>query len=571
MTRSRRLYTPMHPSRWSAAARLATIGVLIVATAVLLTASLVVLQVHGTMTGHARAQLDTNLRLARELLEMKTAGTPLRLEGDRLVAANGYVLDGDLEVVDKVRAIVGGTATLFRGDLRVSTNVLKPDGARALGTRLVPGPVHDAVLREGRTYRGEADILGTAYFTIYEPLKNAQGTVVGILYVGVKKAEFLSLVTDIKYTAALSGVVLLLLGGGALFFSVRHTFRPLDKLRVTMAELASDKLDAVVPALDRADEIGRMAQAVQVFKDQALAARATVSEQRAESAAKEARADRLAGLTTAFEAKVGAMAATVSSAATELQATAGPMTGTAGQTNAQAASVAAAAQQASANVQTVAVAAEELTASVAEITRQVAQSAQMAGRAAADARRTDEIVQALAQGAARIGDVVGLITTIAGQTNLLALNATIEAARAGDAGKGFAVVALEVKSLAHQTEGDGGDRRPGWPDPVGHARGGLRHRRHQRHHQRAERHLDLHRRRGGAARGGDVRDRAQRAAGGRRHGGGDELHPARQPGRERDGLSRRAAPRRRRRAVPPVRAAHRRGAHLRRRRARGVG
>ncbi len=234
-------------------------------------------------------------------------------------------------------------------------------------------------------------------------------------------------------------------------FIVRNVSTPVRKITDVMKRLAAQDLQVEIEGAGRKDEIGAMAQAVQVFKANMIEADRLATEQRVENAAKQTRADRLTSLTKAFEAKVGAMVATVSSAATELQATAGSMSGTAGQTNSQATSVATAAQQASVNVQTVAVAAEQLTASVAEITRQVAQSAQMAGQAAADAKRTDEIVQALAQGAARIGDVVGLITTIASQTNLLALNATIEAARAGDAGKGFAVVASEVKSLAHQT------------------------------------------------------------------------------------------------------------------------
>ena len=441
----------LRPSRWSVAARLAAAGALVVAASVALTAWLVVRQVETAMTARAQDRLEVNLKLARELLRTQGGNGPLRLEGERLVAVNGRVLDGDAELVDKVREVAGGTATVFRGDLRVSTNVLKPDGSRAVGTRLAPGPVHDAVLREGRTYRGEAEILGTSYFTAYEPLKDAREAVVGILYVGVKKAEYLSLVAAVQRAAALCGAALIVIGGVVLFAAVRRTLRPLDGVRAAMSGLAGGDLDARVPALDRTDEIGRMAAAVQVFKDQALSARATAAEQEAERAAKEARAARIAELTAGFEREAGAMAATVSSAATELQATAGAMEGTAGQTTGQAASVSSAAQEASASVQTVAAAAEELTASVAEITRQVSQSARMATRAAEDAKRTDDIVRALAEGAQRIGDVVGLITSIAGQTNLLALNATIEAARAGEAGKGFAVVASEVKTLAQQT------------------------------------------------------------------------------------------------------------------------
>ncbi len=445
------LFSRFSLSRWSAAARLAAIGVIIVAVSVVLTTGLVVWQVQVTMTQQAQARLDSNLRLARELLGMKAAGTSLRLEGERLEAANGYVLDGDFEVVDKVHAIVGGTMTLFRGDVRVSTNVLKPDGARGVGTRLAPGPVYDVVLKEGRVYRGEADILGTAYFTIYEPLKDAQGKILGILYVGVEKAEFLSLIDDVERAAVLGGAAMLLLGGGALLFFVRRTFRPLGRLRVAMIELANGKLDAAVPMLQRADEIGRMGQAVQVFKDNMISADQLATERASEQVVKEQRTVRLEGLVRGFESKVGTMVGLLASGSTELEATAQSMSSTAARTNSQASTVASAAEEAGMGVSTVAAAAEELSASIGEISRQMSQSSRITGQAVSDARRTDGIVRALAESAERIGHVVGLITNIAGQTNLLALNATIEAARAGDAGKGFAVVASEVKNLASQT------------------------------------------------------------------------------------------------------------------------
>jgi methyl-accepting chemotaxis protein len=438
--------------RRSAATRLAGIAVLIVATTILLTTGIVVEQVQSTMLEHAQAQLETNLRLAHELLRTKTDGTPLRLQADQIVAANGYVLDGDLEVVDKVRAIVGGTMTVFRGDLRVSTNVLKPDGTRAIGTHLAPGPVFDTVFKQGQIFRGEADILGSTYLTVYEPLKDAHGSVIGVLYVGVKKLQFLALVSDIERAAALFGTLLLLLGGSALAFAVRRTFLPLNGLSAAMTRLASGALDVEVPMLHREDEVGRMAQAVKVFKDSMTnARRLAVEQEQNKTAAVAAQKATMSRTADAFEAKVGSLAALLFARATELEATARSMSTTATRTNGQAVTVVSAAEKASQGLGTVASAAEELASSIHEISRQVTQSSSITVQAVADAQRTDTIVRALADGAEKIGHIVGLITNIAGKTNLLALNATIEAARAGDAGRGFAVVASEVKSLANQT------------------------------------------------------------------------------------------------------------------------
>ena len=231
----------------------------------------------------------------------------------------------------------------------------------------------------------------------------------------------------------------------------RGIVRPITAMTRAMVQLAGGDRAVAVPARDNADEVGDMARAVEVFRQNAVEADRLAAEDKAEQVAKQQRGERLEGLVHGFEARVGELAGTLASAATELEATAQAMTAMAGQTGEQAGGVAAAAEAAAAGVETVAATAEELTASIGEITRQVTQSSQMTGQAAESARQTDIIVRALAEGAEKIGAVVGLITGIAAQTNLLALNATIEAARAGDAGKGFAVVASEVKSLAQQT------------------------------------------------------------------------------------------------------------------------
>lgn len=245
----------------------------------------------------------------------------------------------------------------------------------------------------------------------------------------------------------------LILGLLIAFLISRGIIRPLSGLTSGMKELAEGHFDVVLPGLDRKDEVGDMAQAVEAFKIKAE------EKARAEAEAK-ARQDQIAAeqrkrdmyqLADAFEEAVGEIVDTVSSASTELEASAGTLTSSASRAQELTTLVAAASEEASTNVQSVASATEEMSSSVNEISRQVAESASIAQEAVAQARKTNERVGELVKAAARIGDVVELINTIAGQTNLLALNATIEAARAGEAGRGFAVVASEVKALAEQT------------------------------------------------------------------------------------------------------------------------
>lgn len=226
---------------------------------------------------------------------------------------------------------------------------------------------------------------------------------------------------------------------------------PLRAMTDTMTQLASGDTEAEVQGRTRKDEIGAMANAVQVFKDNMIKA-AELSKREAETLTRRSnRVKRLETLTTDFDANVSELLDVVTHSSAEMEDTAVSMSDMASVSSERAASVASAAFQASANVQTVSQATEELNNSVQEIGRQVAQSSEISRRAVDEAEKTDRQVQGLKDAAQSIGDVVELISEIAEQTNLLALNATIEAARAGESGKGFAVVANEVKSLASQT------------------------------------------------------------------------------------------------------------------------
>ncbi len=244
--------------------------------------------------------------------------------------------------------------------------------------------------------------------------------------------------------------VAILVGCGMMAWAMR-SMRPLRVLTDTMKRLSNRDLGAEVVGTDRRDEIGAMAQAVQIFKNGIIEADALATAQDADRRDKEERARRLDALMMAFETTIGQTVGLLSESSAEMETTAQVMSSTATNAKEQAGHVALAADTASAGAETVASAAEELSSSVGEINRQVTQSARVSSGAVAEARRTDTVVQALSAGARKIGEVVSLIADIASQTNLLALNATIEAARAGEAGRGFAVVASEVKNLAGQT------------------------------------------------------------------------------------------------------------------------
>ena len=241
------------------------------------------------------------------------------------------------------------------------------------------------------------------------------------------------------------------IGGGLAWMIGNGIAGPVTKITKAMGELAGNNKSVEIPGTGRKDEIGAMAEAVQVFKDNMIKNDELAAAAAEEQAARNRRAERIDRLTSEFDTEVAGTVDTLASAATQLQATSDSLSSAAADATSQAATVASASEESSANVQTVAAATEELNSSIEEIARQVAQQADIAGHAVGAADDSNQQVQELAERAKRIGEVVDLITSIAEQTNLLALNATIEAARAGDAGKGFAVVASEVKNLANQT------------------------------------------------------------------------------------------------------------------------
>ncbi|WP_349359328.1 methyl-accepting chemotaxis protein [Stappia sp.] len=409
----------------------------------------------------AVARQNTSLRVAATIAERDMPGTTVEWGADgnvrRIVMESIPETVDDHTMIDTIGRMTGETATVFKWDeatrdfWRKTTNIIKPDGSRAVGTKLGQTGAVYPVLTRGETFRGEAVILGTPYYTIYEPIYSPAGDVTGILYAGVRKSQIAALMSEVTTNLLIAFVPILLVAVAGMALLARRLMRPIPQVAAAARQIADEDLSVEVPFTQRGDEIGDMARAVEVFKGRALERRELAAEREEASAATQARQAEIDTLITEFRETVQGLIGTVGETAAGLDRTARDLSASAQDSAERASETSEASSVATSNVQTVASAAEELSASIAEISRQVGQTTQVVAQATEGTHATNEKIAGLAEAASKIGEVVKLITDIAEQTNLLALNATIEAARAGEAGKGFAVVAAEVKELATQT------------------------------------------------------------------------------------------------------------------------
>ncbi len=441
--------------RWRLADRIGIVPRLLMLSLAALVLAVVLVQgwtlraVQDGATQQAQTALDASLALLH--LRLAPLGTGWADAADGLTLG-GHKLAGRNDLVDDVKAVTGAVATIFAGDLRVATNVSKPDGTRGIGTRLAPGPAYDSVFRSGIAYRGRNVILGAAHLTVYEPVRDASGRTVGILFVGVPLASVETTVAAVMREAVAAGGAVAVAVGLTLLWLLRRTLRPLETLAARLHDIAGGALEGAVPCTLRRDQIGAIARGLAALREAALQARSL--ERAAETARALAAAEKraaLAALATTVEQATETVAAEVAQGGGALAGIADGMATSAARTDESARAAAAAAGRALSNAQGVAATVEQFAAAIAEITTQTGHSGAAIEAAITEGRGTRIAIEALTSRVGRIGAVADLIAEVASRTNLLALNATIEAARAGEAGRGFAVVAGEVKQLAAQT------------------------------------------------------------------------------------------------------------------------
>lgn len=397
----------------------------------------------GEDEAQARAQhsLDRNIGLLHERLY--ALGQPSRV-GDDLFFGE-HRINGDLEQVDYVKEQAGGTATIFCGDLRIATNVLNSEGKRAIGTRLAAGPVHDRLFNDRKAYRGEADILGVSYVTVYEPILDG-AEVIGILFVGVPKAE-----SRLDETVKIGGE--------------NSNLSEIERIVVALEMAAEAKAQAEREPAKRRQEAEDVRREHEALSKTASSQQSEVVNALSIALEHLSDGDLTYRVTAKFPPDYEKLKDYFNSTGEQLHKTVAMITGNAQSIRTSSEHISHSAVDLARRTEEQAQALEETSASLAKLTAMVNETAQGAKRANAivtsTRSKTDwsrdvmkEAVAAMAdidKSANEIGQIIGLIDELALQTNLLALNAGVEAARAGDAGKGFAVIASEVRVLASRS------------------------------------------------------------------------------------------------------------------------
>ncbi|MBY5622677.1 methyl-accepting chemotaxis protein [Rhizobium leguminosarum] len=406
----------------------------------------------------------------------------------------------DHSLVDRTAQSIAGVATIFQKQgsdyVRISTNVKKENGDRAVGTKLVAEHPAQPVLARGEAYYGPAELFGRKFMTGYFPIKNASNANVGILFIGIPMELYYQRMYELQMLVLGVGGIVMLLVGVLAFYAIRLSVKPLQALTASVHSISAGDLEGAIPCVEKRNEFGDIGRALALFRDSARARRdleTQAAEQRELSDAERARNDAdkrsldgqidfavnqlAAGLGrlsqgdvsqtigTPFVGRLEQLRVDFNASLLRLQDTLSGIRDSAATIQRNSGAVSASAGELSKRTEAQAANLEETAAAVEEITVTVRSSAERAREAnnvvAATKKTADNsgavvgdavaAMDRIEQASQRIEQIIEVIDDIAFQTNLLALNAGIEAARAGEAGKGFAVVAQEVRELAQRS------------------------------------------------------------------------------------------------------------------------
>ncbi len=433
---------------------------------------------------------------------VKLPGTTIDIRNGELVNVvhDGELTVSDHDLVDRVATSIAGVATIFKvqdGDyLRISTNVKKENGERAVGTKLAADHPARPMLAAGKPYYGEAVLFGKPYITGYFPIRSATGATIGVLFTGIPMQVYADQIGALGTLILFVGAAAMAAIGLLAYVATGRLIRPLTVLRGSVQAIASGALDTAIPYAGRRNEFGDIARALEGFRDNARAKHLMESESASERAAIEAErarndsdkrsldgqidfavdqlasglarlaqgdlsraidtpfVGRLEQLRTDFNGSLLRLTETM----VQIRENTLSIQGSGADMRQSAMDLAKRTEDQAASLEETAAAVEEITVTVRSSAERARDVQQVVGKTRKTASSSEAVVNnaieamgRIESGARQIEQIIEVIDSIAFQTNLLALNAGIEAARAGDAGKGFAVVAHEVRELAQRS------------------------------------------------------------------------------------------------------------------------